>query len=182
MLILIIINFKNYFYFSNWWMQMFSSILRGIFELWHLYTNVVFSCFLLSLVSIFSIIFRVYNNSHSSHVWLFATQWTVACQALLSMGFSRQEWLELVSLPFSRGIFPTQESNLGLPHCRQIVYHLNHQGNTITEVYLVFFFFFLFLPSMFQFLDFISREIFLRIPEIVSVSLISTSIFLELLL
>ena len=122
-------------------MQMFSSILRGIFELWHLYTNVVFSCFLLSLVSIFSIIFRVYNNSHSSHVWLFATQWTVACQALLSMGFSREEWLELVSIPFSRGIFPTQESNLGLPPCRQIVYHLNHQGNTITEVYLVFFFF-----------------------------------------
>ena len=97
------------------------------------------------------------------------------------MGFSRQEWLELVAIPFSRGIFPTLGSNLGLPHCRQIVYHLNHQGSTITEVYY-FFFFFLLLPSMCQFLDFISREIFLRIPEIVSVSLISTSIFLKLLL
>ena len=31
-----------------------------------------------------------------SHVWLFATPWTVACQAPLSMGFSRQEyWSEL---------------------------------------------------------------------------------------
>ena len=29
--------------------------------------------------------------SHSSFVWLFATLWTVACQAPLSMGFSRQE-------------------------------------------------------------------------------------------
>ena len=33
-----------------------------------------------------------------SHVWLFATQWTVAYQALLSMGFSRQEYWS--GLPF----------------------------------------------------------------------------------
>ena len=26
------------------------------------------------------------------------------------------------------GIFPTQESNPGLPHCRQILYQLSHQG------------------------------------------------------
>ena len=26
-----------------------------------------------------------------------------------------------------QGIFPTQELNLGLLHCRQILYHLNHQ-------------------------------------------------------
>ena len=25
--------------------------------------------------------------------------------------------------------FPTQGSNLGLPHCRQILYQLSHQGN-----------------------------------------------------
>ena len=29
--------------------------------------------------------------SHFSHVWLLVTPWTVACQAPLSMGFSRQE-------------------------------------------------------------------------------------------
>ena len=28
-----------------------------------------------------------------------------------------------------QGIFPTQGSNLGLPHCRQILYHLSHQGS-----------------------------------------------------
>ena len=28
-----------------------------------------------------------------------------------------------------QGIFPTQESNPGLLHCRQIVYHLNYQGS-----------------------------------------------------
>ena len=30
--------------------------------------------------------------SHFSYVWLFATLWTVACQAPLSLGFSRQEY------------------------------------------------------------------------------------------
>ena len=28
-----------------------------------------------------------------------------------------------------QGIFPTQGSNPGLPHCRQILYHLTHQGS-----------------------------------------------------
>ena len=28
-------------------------------------------------------------------------------------------------------IFPTQGSNLGLPHCRQTLYHLSHQGSSI---------------------------------------------------
>ena len=49
-----------------------------------------------------------------------ATPWTVAYQAPLSMGFSRQEYWN--GLPFpSPGIFPTQELNLGLLHCRQIL-------------------------------------------------------------
>ena len=34
-----------------------------------------------------------------------------------------------VVIPFSRGIFPTQGSNLGLLHCKQILYHISHQGN-----------------------------------------------------
>ena len=45
-----------------------------------------------------------------SHVRLFVTPWTVAYQAALSMGFSRQEYWS--GLPFpSPGIFPTQGSN-----------------------------------------------------------------------
>ena len=28
-----------------------------------------------------------------------------------------------------QGIFPTQESNQGLPQCRQTLYHLSHQGS-----------------------------------------------------
>ena len=47
-----------------------------------------------------------------NHVQLFQTPWTVACQALLSMQFSRQEYWS--GLPFpspGQGIFPTLESN-----------------------------------------------------------------------
>ena len=37
--------------------------------------------------------------------------------------------LEWVAIPFFQGIFPTQGSNPGLLHCRQILYHLSHQGS-----------------------------------------------------
>ena len=33
------------------------------------------------------------------------------------------------SLSLLQGIFPTQWSNSGLPHCRQILYQLSHQGS-----------------------------------------------------
>ena len=33
------------------------------------------------------------------------------------------------SLSLLRGIFPTQGSNPGLPHCRQILYQLSHKGS-----------------------------------------------------
>jgi len=36
--------------------------------------------------------------------------------------------LEWVAMPSLQGIFPTQELNPGLPHCRQILYCLSHQG------------------------------------------------------
>ena len=63
-----------------------------------------------------------------SHVRLFATLWTVACQAPLSMGFSRQEYWSGLPCPL-QGIFPIQGWNPGLPHCRQILYHLSYQGS-----------------------------------------------------
>ena len=108
-------------------------------------------------------------------VWLFATPWTVAYQAPLSMAFSRQEywsglpfpslihesekwkWSRSVVSDSSRphglwptrllcpwhfpgnstgvdchfllqGIFPNQGLNLGLLHCRQMLYRLSQQG------------------------------------------------------
>ena len=50
-------------------------------------------------------------------------------QAPLSMVILSTRILEWVAIPFSRGIFPTQGLNLGLLHCRQMLYHLSHQGS-----------------------------------------------------
>ena len=47
-----------------------------------------------------------------SHVRLFATLGTVACQAPLSIGFSRQEYWSGLSLPSSRGSSPPRDFEL----------------------------------------------------------------------
>ena len=48
-------------------------------------------------------------------------------------GISQARILEWVAIPFSRGIFPTQGPNLGLLHCRQVLYRLNHQGQASVQ-------------------------------------------------
>ena len=45
------------------------------------------------------------------------------------MGILQARILEWVAMPSSRGIFPTQESNWDLLHCRQILYQLSYQGS-----------------------------------------------------
>jgi len=51
-----------------------------------------------------------------SHVQLFVTPWAVAWQAPLSMGILQARILEWIAIPFSRGIFSIQGSNLCLLH------------------------------------------------------------------
>ena len=46
-------------------------------------------------------------------------------------GILQARILEWVAVPFSRGISPTQGSNRGLQHCRQILYQLSHRGSPI---------------------------------------------------
>ena len=52
--------------------------------------------------------------------------WTVTHQAPLSLEFPGKN-TGVGSHSLLQGIFPTQGSNLGLLHCRQILYHLSHQ-------------------------------------------------------
>ena len=73
-----------------------------------------------------------------SHVWLFATSWTVACQAPLSMGILQARILEWVAHALPEGIFPTQGSNPGLPQCRRILYSLSHLNSTVCKHNIVF--------------------------------------------
>ena len=67
-----------------------------------------------------------------SPVQLFATPWTVAGQAPLSMDFSKQEHWSRLPFPYL-GIFLTQGLNLHLMcllYYRQILYLLNHQRSS----------------------------------------------------
>ena len=60
----------------------------------------------------------------------------IAHQAPLSMGFSRQN--TGVDCPFLlQEIFPTQGSNLGLPHWRQILYCLSHREALTVQSHLL---------------------------------------------
>ena len=66
-----------------------------------------------------------------SHVQLFVMLWTAACEAPLSMGFSRQEYWSGLPCP-PAGDLPNPGLSLcllPLLHCRQILYPPNHLGS-----------------------------------------------------
>ena len=69
--------------------------------------------------------------SRFSHVQLFATPWTVACQAPLSMGFSRQEnWIGLPCPPPGDLPDPVIEpTSPAAPGSQAASLPLSHQGN-----------------------------------------------------
>ena len=80
--------------------------------------------------------------SHFSHVWFFATLWTIAYQAPLSMGFSRQEnW---VAMPSSRE--SSQSSNRSWASCTEgrffTIWAMPDSGlcPRIIYIYLIFIF------------------------------------------
>ena len=59
-----------------------------------------------------------------SHVWLFATPWTVTPQTSLSMGFPRQEYWS--GLPFpSPGDLPDTGMEPGFPALQEILCHMS---------------------------------------------------------
>ena len=78
-------------------------------------------------------IFQWFSSVQSlSRVQLFATPWTVAHQALLSMGSLQARILEWVAMPSSRASFRPQGSNQGLLQRRWILYQLSYQGRPQT--------------------------------------------------
>ena len=62
---------------------------------------------------------------------------TVALHAPLSMEFSRQD-TGVGSHSFLQGTFLTQGSNLGLPHCRQVLYRWSHQRSLCFKGVVIF--------------------------------------------
>ena len=74
-------------------------------------------------------LFILYSEVNSlSHFQLFATPWTVACTWLLCPWDFLAKSTRVGCHFHLQGIFPTQRLNTGLLHCRQMPYHLNHQG------------------------------------------------------
>ena len=68
-----------------------------------------------------------------SHSFMFDCLWPVACQAPLSMGFSRQEYWSGLPYP-SPGDLPDPRIKPGLLHYRQILCWLSHQGRPIHNI------------------------------------------------
>ena len=64
-----------------------------------------------------------------SYVQFFATPWTVAPWGSSVHGDSPGKNIGVVCHALLQGILPVQGSNPGLPHCRQILYHLSHLGS-----------------------------------------------------
>ena len=60
-----------------------------------------------------------------SRVWLFATLWTIACQASLSMGILKAKILKWVAMPSSRGPSPPRNQTYISYICigRKVLYH-----------------------------------------------------------
>ena len=54
---------------------------------------------------------------------------TLQADSLLSEPPGKPKNTGVGSLSFLQGIFPTQESNWGLLHCRRILYYLSYQGS-----------------------------------------------------
>ena len=92
----------------------------------HMY---LFPLFHVDLVTLFQSWFSyiVCVLSPFSCVWLFEILLTSACQALCPWN-SPGKNIGVGSHFLLQGIFPTQGSNLGRLHCRQILYHLIHWG------------------------------------------------------
>ena len=81
--------------------------------------------------------FRTVHCISLSQIWewlspvqLFVTPWTVAHQAPWSRDFPGMN-TGVGCHSLLQGIFPTQGLNTGLLHCRQIFYHVSHQGSSI---------------------------------------------------
>ena len=97
---------------SSWPRDRTHSLLlcRQVLYHWATWGTLIYSCAMLS---------------HFSHIWLFVTLWTVAHQAPLSMGFSRQEYWSGLLCPAPGDIPRIKPVSLSSPALagRWILYH-----------------------------------------------------------
>ena len=66
-----------------------------------------------------------------SRAWLLRDPMDCSSPSSSVHGISQARTLEWVAIPFSRRVFLTQGLHLGLPHGKEILYQLSHQGSPI---------------------------------------------------
>ena len=77
--------------------------------------------------------------SRFSHIWLIAILWTIARQAPLSIGFSRQEYWSGLPWPPPRDLpNPWLELHLPLLRCRWILYHWVTEGSMVDYLHALY--------------------------------------------
>ena len=109
--------------------------LLPIFDqvVWFLLLLLSCMSYLCILVIKFLLVMPTCQPSHFSHVWLFVTPGTVACQAPLSMVFSRQEYWS--GLPCSPpGHLPNPGIKLMAPSLQADSLPLSHQGSPLSVI------------------------------------------------
>ena len=86
----------------------------------------------------FSLVTLYLSVNHSVLSDSLRTHGLQPARLLCPWGFSRQEyWNGLPCHALLQGIFPTQRLNPGLPHCRQILYRLSHQGGPTAHLKII---------------------------------------------
>ena len=68
-------------------------------------------------------------NFYAEWIVKVAQSWLTLCNPMDCPWNSLGQNTGVGSLSLLQGIFPTQESDPGLPHCRQILYQLSHKGS-----------------------------------------------------
>ena len=83
-----------------------------------------------------SSLLRVFRQNVFSCVQLFANSWTISTTGSSGLGDFPGKNTGVCCHALLQEIFPDYGSNLGLLQCRQILYHLSHQGspNNFVEI------------------------------------------------
>ena len=105
--------------FSRW------SNKASWFSLYKLCVSGNLSTFFLSYLTC---LYKSRSVKSLSRARLFATPWTVACTKVLHPWDFQGKCTGVGCHFLLQGIFPTQGLNPGLSPCRQMLYHLSHQG------------------------------------------------------
>ena len=71
------------------------------------------------------------SNTSATKVKVAQSSPTLRPHVIYSPWNSPDQNIGVGSLSLLQGIFPTQGSNPGLPHCRQILYQLSHKGSPV---------------------------------------------------